>query len=180
MTITVLPGVDEAVEHVEQLVDVVEVQAGRRLVEDVERPAGGALAQLLGELDALRLAAGQRRRRLAEVDVVEADAGQGLELLPDRRHVAEELERLADGQVEHVGDVLALVAHLERLAVVARAVADLAGDVDVGQEVHLDADDAVARARLAAPALDVEREAARLVAAHARLGQLREQLADVA
>ena len=29
--------VDQAVEHVEQLADVVEVQAGRRLVEDVER-----------------------------------------------------------------------------------------------------------------------------------------------
>ena len=37
ITTTVLPCVDEAVEHFEQLADVVEVQAGRRLVEDVER-----------------------------------------------------------------------------------------------------------------------------------------------
>ena len=67
---------------------------------------------------------------------------------------------------------------LERLAVVARALADLARDVDVGQELHLDLDDPVALAVLAAAALDVEREPARAVAADARLGHAREQLAD--
>ena len=40
--------VDQLVQHLQQLRDVVEVQAGRRLVEDVERAAGGALRQLLG------------------------------------------------------------------------------------------------------------------------------------
>ena len=54
-------------------------------------------------------------------------------------------ERLLDGHVEHVGDALALEAHLERLAVVALAVALLARHVHVGQEVHLDLDLAVAR-----------------------------------
>ena len=67
---------------------------------------------------------------------------------------------------------------LERLAVVAGALADLARDVDVGQELHLDLDDPVALAVLAAPALDVEAEAARAVAADARLGHAGEQLAD--
>ena len=38
--------VDEALEHVEELADVLEVQTGRRLVEDVDRAAGGALLQL--------------------------------------------------------------------------------------------------------------------------------------
>src|SRR5205085_1067760 len=46
-----------------------------------------------------------------------------------------------------------------------------------GKEVHLDAFEAVALARLAAPALDVEGEAARLVAALARLGEHRVKLA---
>jgi len=40
------------------------VQAGRRLVEDVDGLAGGAPAELLRQLDALRLAARQRGRRL--------------------------------------------------------------------------------------------------------------------
>src|SRR6202043_3400677 len=60
----------------------------------------------------------------------------------------------------------------------ALAAAHLAGDVDVGQEVHLDLDLAVALARLAASAWHVEAEAARLVAAHARLGGPRHQVAD--
>ena len=46
MTTTVLPAVDEAVQHLEQLADVLEVQAGRRLVEDVERLAGAAAARV--------------------------------------------------------------------------------------------------------------------------------------
>src|SRR6185312_8288867 len=55
--------------------------------------------------------------------------------------------------------------------------ADVAGDVNVGQEVHLDLDDAVALAGLAAPALDVEGEAPGLVAARLALGQAREPFA---
>ena len=153
--------VDELVQHVEQLVRVLEVQAGRRLVEDVERAAGAAPRQFLRQLHALRLAAAQRRRRLAELDVAEADVLQRPQLVGDRREVLEQRQRLVDGQVEHVGDRLAAVLDLERLAVVAPALALLARHVDVGQEVHLDGDDAVALARLAAPALDVEREAAR-------------------
>ncbi len=67
---------------------------------------------------------------------------------------------------------------LQRLAVVALALADVAGDVDVGQEVHLDLDDAVALAGLAAPALDVEGEAAGRVAARLGFGQAGEPVAD--
>ena len=50
-------AVDEAVQDVDQPLDVGEVEAGGRLVEDVERAAAGLLAELVGELDALRLAA---------------------------------------------------------------------------------------------------------------------------
>ncbi len=97
----------------------------------------------------------------------------------DRGDRLEELGGLLDRHVEHLGDVLALVVHLEGFAVVAGAVAHLARHVHVGQEVHLDLEGAVAGARLAAAALDVEREPALLVAAHLRLGGLREQGADL-
>ena len=79
ITTTELPCVDQPLQHLEQPLDVREVQAGRRLVEDVERPARRDLAQLRSQLDALRLAAGQRRRRLAEPHVVEPDVVQRLE-----------------------------------------------------------------------------------------------------
>ena len=50
--------IHQALEHVEQALDVFEVQAGGGLVEDVERAAGLALAQFARQLDALRFAAG--------------------------------------------------------------------------------------------------------------------------
>ena len=85
MTRTELPLSTSAGQHAEQLADVLEVQTGRRLVEDVDGPAGGALLQLAGELDALRLAAGERRRRLAEADVAEPDVDQRRHVPRDRR-----------------------------------------------------------------------------------------------
>ena len=66
----------------------------------------------------------------------------------------------------------------ERLGVEARAAAALARDAHVGQEAHLDLLHALALAAFAAPARRVEREAARVVAAHARLGRVGEQPAD--
>ena len=62
--------------------------------------------------------------------------------------------------------------------VVALAAARLAGDAHVGEEVHLHLHHAVAVARLAAAALHVEAEAPGVAAARARLGQLREDVAD--
>ena len=89
----------------------------------------------------------------------------GPELLLACGHVGEERERLFDGHFEHVCDRLPLVMDLERLAVVALPAADLARDVHVREELHLDLDDPVPGAGFAASALDVEREAAGGVAA---------------
>ena len=108
------------------------------------------------ELHPLRFATRQRRRRLTQLDVAQTDVLQRPQFPGDRRKVLDERQRLIDGQLEHFGDRLAAVFDLQRLAVVAAALAFLAGDVHVGQEVHLDRDHAVALARLAAAALDVE------------------------
>jgi hypothetical protein len=83
ITTTVLPWSTSSCSTSSSLRDVVEVQAGGRLVEDVERAPGGA-GQLLGQLDALRLAARQRRRLLADLDVAQADVDQRLHLVADR------------------------------------------------------------------------------------------------
>ncbi len=115
---------------------------------------------------------------LADLDIAEANALEHFHLVANAGDGLEERGGVLDRHVEHVGDAAALELHLQRFAVVALAVAHVAGDVDVRQEVHLDLDHAVALAGLAAAALHVEAEAARLVAAHARLGQLGKQLAD--
>src|ERR1022692_3624017 len=66
---------------------------------------------------------------------------------------------------------MAFVFHLERFAVVTAATADVASNVDVGQEVHLDALQTIALAGFAAAAFHIEAEAAGFVAALARFGQ---------
>ena len=101
-----------------------------------------------------------------------------MELALDARNRAKEAVGFFHRHIEHVADVLALVLDVEGLAIVALAVAVLALDIDVRQEVHLDLDGAVALARLAAAALDVKGEASGVVAAGARLGRLRKELAD--
>ena len=152
--------------------------ARRGLVQDVERAARAGPRELLGQLDPLRLAARDRRRLLAEADVAQPDGVERAELARDAGLVLEERERLGDRHLQHLGDVLALERDRQRLGVVALALARLALDVDVRQEVHLQLHDARALARLAPPALDVEREPPRLVAADLGLGQAREQVAD--
>ena len=155
------------------------MQARGRLVEDKERAPGIALGKLGGELHALVLAARQRGRRLSEFDIAQADVLQHLDFLVDAGYSGEELASLVDGHVEHVGNRLALEAHLEGLAVVAFAVALLAGDEHVGQEVHLDGLVAVALACLASATGHVEAEPPRLVASDFGLWKCYEEIADV-
>ena len=171
--------VDERVEDFEEFADVLEMQPGGGFIEDVERVAGGAAREFLGEFDALRLAARQRGRLLADLDIAEADFVEHRQLVGDGGLGLEELDAVLDGHVEHIGDALSLELHLERFAVVAVAVADVAGDIDIGQEVHFDLDQPVAGAGFAAPALDVEAEAAGLVAAREAFRQAGEPVADV-
>ncbi len=173
-----VPGVAQPVEHVEEKLDVVEVQAGGRLVQDIERSSGIPLGELQGELHALGFAPGERGRRLSEPDVAEADVDERLQPPGDGRHGGKEGRRFRRRHLEHLVDVLPAVADLERLAVVALAVADIAGDVDVGQEMHFHLRHAVALAGLAAPALHVEGEAPCVVPAPARLRHAGEKLAD--
>jgi hypothetical protein len=71
-----LAGVDEPVEQAQQVLDVGKVQAGGRLVEDVN---AALLGHMGGQLEPLPLAAGQRSERLAEAEVAEPNVGESLE-----------------------------------------------------------------------------------------------------
>src|SRR5690606_11289466 len=119
---------------------------------------------------------GEGRGRLPELDVAEPDVVDGLQDAGDPGLILEELEGCLDRHLQDLRDVVALPQDLEGLPVVALSAAFLARDVDVGEEVHLDLDRAVALARLAPPAGDVERAAPRLVAPGPGLGRLGEEL----
>ena len=90
----------------------------------------------------------------------------------------EEVQCVLDGHVQHLVDVLALVADLQGFPVIALALTDVAGHIDIGQEVHLHLGDAVALAGLAAATLDVEAEPAGFVAPRARFLGAGKQLPD--
>ena len=168
-------GLHQPLDDLQQFLDVLEVQTRRGLVQDVDGAARGPLGQLLAQLDPLGLAAGQGGGALAQADVAQAHLHEGLQLVGQHRDGLEQGQRLLHGHGQHVGDALALVVHFQGLAVVALALALLAGDVDVGQEMHLDLEHAVAFALLAAATLDVEAEAPGQVAPRLALRQLGEQ-----
>ena len=141
------------------------------------------LGQVAGELQALRLAARERRHRLAELQVLQANVRQRRQARGDFARVGEEGARLGHGQLQHVGDVQApavraLAAHLEHLLAIAPAVAVRAAQVHVGEELHLDVLEAVAAAGRAAAVAGVEAESAGGVLALLRRGLGGEQLAD--
>jgi len=124
--------IDQPVQHLQQSLHVGVVEAGGRLVEEVQGTAGVAARKLGRELHALRLTARQLRRRLSEPDVAEADVVQRAQLDLDPRHVLENLEGLVDRKLENVGDRMAAELDLLHLARVARPVTHLTRHVHVG------------------------------------------------
>src|SRR5579864_9708636 len=52
-----ISAIDEAMQNLQQFLDVVEMQAGGGLVEDVKSLAGALAAQFAGQLDALSFTA---------------------------------------------------------------------------------------------------------------------------
>ena len=172
-------GVAEFVEHLQQLGDIGEMQAGCGLIQDIQCPPGGFLGQFRGQLHALGFAAAERRGLLADLEITQPDFLQRLENVANLRHGAEELLGLVHRHVENVGNIASLVSDFQRLAAVTFAAALFTSHVYVRQKMHFDLDDPVTLARLAASAFDIEAEPPRPVAAHLRIRQLGEQRADV-
>ena len=141
---------------------------------------GGAFCgfgQMSRELQALGFAARQRRHRLAESQVFEADVGERTQSGLHCRLVGEKSERFADRHLKHVGDGFVFERDFEYLGAEALAVAIGAAQVNVGEELHLDMLEAVAAAHRAAAVAGVEAESAARVIAFFRQGCLREQVA---
>ena len=110
--------VPQTLQAMDQAHVVALVQTDAWFVQDVE-DIDELGANLGGESNALCLAARQRGRLLADMDIRETDALQRLELVTHRRHRLEQLGRFFDGHIEHVGDVLPFVRDFQRLAIVA-------------------------------------------------------------
>ena len=92
--------------------------------------------------------------------------------------ILKEGDGLLHRHFEHIVDVLPLPGDLQRLPVVPLSAADIAGDIQVRQEMHLDLSHAVALAGFAAAPLDVEGEPVLLVSSRLRFRTHGKHLAD--
>ena len=169
----------QPLQNIDQLVHIGKMQARGGLVQNVDGLSGTAPGQLRGQLDSLGLAAGQRGGRLAQTDVGQAHIVEGFDLSADGGQILEEGQRLLHRHVQHVINALALIFHLQRLPVVTLSVADLAGYINIRQEMHLDLDDSVAAAGLAPASFYVEAEAPLLVTPGLGVRGGREQIPDL-
>src|SRR5271155_1549 len=131
------------------------MKAGSGLVEDIDGVACRAATELARKLHPLSPSSRERRGWLPQPDIPEPDVNQRLEMPGYGRLIGEEGQRFFTRHVKYVGDRLASERNLERVAVVASALAYLARDVNIRKEVHLDLDRAVAGAGLTPPSSNV-------------------------
>ena len=149
----------QGVEDAGQLGHIIEVEARGGFVQDVDGTACTAPGQLGRQLDPLCFAAGQFGGGLPQLDIAQAHVIEGPDLTADGGQVLKEIHCLLHGHVEDIVNVLIFIAHFQGLPVVALAVAHLAGNVHIRQEVHFDPVDTVAPAGFAAAALDIKGKA---------------------
>ena len=174
-----ITAVNKFLEHLHENADVLKVETGGGFVEDIDGLARVFFGQFGSQFDALALTTGKGGGRLAYLDIAETNVLDGLDLVEDIGHVLEELHSLVDGHIEHIGNRLTFVAHLEGFAVITFAMTILARHLDVGQEIHLDSLISITAAGFATTTLDIERESARFVTTNLSLRQVYKQLTDI-
>src|SRR5262249_48119411 len=162
-------------EHAEQPPDVVQVEPGGGLVEDVEDVVAQAGAELCGDLETLRLAAREGGGRLPQTKIAQPDVPQDLEPPGQPGGGPEERDGLVHGHRQHLADVPPLIGDLADIRTVPPPLALAARDVDVLEEVHLELLEAVALAGLAAAPGHVEGEVTGPEPEGLRLRKAREQ-----
>ncbi len=108
------------------------------------------------QLHALRFAAGKRGCGLAQAQIAEPHFLEHAQFLHDFGHAGEEVQCLSYGEVQNFVNVLAAIAYIQNLRLVARALALLADQFDVGKKLHFHGDGAVALAGFTASTGDIE------------------------
>src|SRR5713226_5828495 len=157
-------GIHQPVEHATEHAHVVEMEARRGLVEDVQlplpaaAPAAAGQRELARNLETLGLTAGERRRGLAELQITETHLLEVPEATGEPRMAMQSLDRLVHCPLERPSDAEPLQLDVEHFALEPRSAADFAGHEDVGEEHHFDEHVPGAFARLASSTRDVERE----------------------
>src|SRR5690348_13977926 len=124
-------GVDQAIQYVDEHSDVVEVQPGGGLIQNVELPtlALSGLGQLAGDLETLRFTPGECRGRLAQPEVPQPDLLQLPQGAAEPGLMPEPPDRFVHRPLQHVVNRAALDPNVRNLVTVARFAVGFAGYV---------------------------------------------------
>ena len=180
-------AVDQSVQHADQFFDVGHVQTHGRLVQHVQgmgrllataRDVVAHLGQLGHQLDALRLAAAECGRRLAQRQITQPHILEQLQRVADIGHGGEEVDRLVHLHLQHVANILAPPGDGQRLGVEAGTAAGFAQDLHIRQETHGHGADTLAFTAGATAVAGVETEAVGRVAARTGFQRIGKELAD--
>src|SRR3954447_16445687 len=93
--------------------------------------------QLSGNLESLRLSAGERRGGLAKPEIAQTYLLKLPKSVPQFRLVAESIDGLVYGPLQHVMNGHSLYSHIQYVGTVARPSTGLTGDEHVSHENHL-------------------------------------------
>ena len=173
-----ISDIDQSLDDVQQLLQIVKMQTGRRFVQQVHRASGVGPSQFGRQFHALGLSTGKRRRTLSQRHIVQSDIAQRLQDSANLGNVVKQLDGIGTGHLQHVVNGFAVVPNRQRLFVVASALAGLTRHPDVGQKVHFDTDLSIAKTLFAPSPGNIEAEPSGGVAANLRIGQMRKQLAN--
>ena len=125
------------------------MQPGSGLVADEKRSVIRRLRQVRGKLDTLGFSARKRGGRLTQPQITQTDFIQQLQARDQTGCVMKESDGLAYRQLQHLVDIQAVIPDFQNAALETSALAFVAEQFDVGEELHVNGHRAVALAGLA-------------------------------
>lgn len=170
--------IDQSLQNFYELFHIRKMETRGGFVNHINRLPSATLGEFEGQLDPLSFPARKGECRLPQLDIPKTNGLEGSQFMSNWGDTHEKLRRFVDGHLEHLVDVFPFVADFQGLSVKPPAVTDIAGDVDIGKEMHLNLYGTVPLAVLAAPTFDIEAETSGLVATGLRLWQRGVEVSD--
>src|SRR5262245_41837692 len=123
--------------NVNKFLYIGKVEAGGRLIQNIERFPVGLLAELIVELASLLFTSGQCVARLSQGDVAHANIVADLECPRVFWNCLQASHGLFNAHAKNSGDIFVVVTNAERLFVETLAAADLTIPENIRQKTHL-------------------------------------------
>ena len=172
-------AVYQLLQHLNQLVHIRNMKAGRGLVQNINCPSGGTFGQFCCQLNPLCLSAGKRGRRLSDFDIAKSHILQRLQLAGNPRNTCKKFKSLFHRHFQHIIDAFALIFDFERFTVIAFSLAYITGNINIRQKMHFYFNNAVTLTGFTAPAFHIKRKTAGVEAAQLSVLRGCVQVADV-